>query len=156
MNDKLLSIYLNDHLAAATGARELVRRARGSTEGELEAFLGRLEAEIGEDRDTLIEVMSRVGAGRDPLKIVAGIAGERLGRLKLNGSLISPSPLSRLTELEVLALGVEGKRGLWMLLGELADRRLSRFDFEALARRAQRQHRQLERWRREAGVAALA
>ena len=33
MSKKLLSIYLNDHLAGATGGLELARRARGANEG---------------------------------------------------------------------------------------------------------------------------
>lgn len=156
MDDNLLAIYLNDHLAGATGARELVKRARDSSDGELATFLERLRVQIDVDRDTLLAVMDCVGAGQDHLKVIGGMLAERLGRLKLNGRLLSRSPLSDLVELEALAVGIEGKRGLWMMLGELRDPRLDReFDFAALARRAQRQRRQLERWRREVGRAAF-
>ena len=40
--------------------------------------------------------------------MVAGWVAEKAGRLKLNGSLLTYSPLSRLVELEGLSLGVEG------------------------------------------------
>jgi hypothetical protein len=38
---------------------------------------------------------------------------ERVARLKLNGSLIGYSPLSRVLELEALIAGVKAKRLLW-------------------------------------------
>ncbi|HYI80433.1 MAG TPA: hypothetical protein VEW67_06200 [Thermoleophilaceae bacterium] len=153
----LLAIYLNDHLAGATAGVELARRARGSNEGTaLGGFLTTLVTEIEEDRDTLQAVMASVGAGRDRLKVTGGWAGEKLGRLKLNGSLLGYSPLSRVVELEGLRLGVEGKACLWRMLRELADPRLSGFDFDALTARAERQRDELERHRLEAGRLALS
>jgi hypothetical protein len=152
----LLAIYLNDHLAGSTVGVELARRARGSNEGtELGDFLATLVVEIEEDRDTLQEVMEAVGAGRDRLKVTGAWAGEKLGRLKLNGSLLGYSPLSRVVEVEGLRLGVEGKACLWKMLRELADPRLSGFDFDTLIARAERQRDELERQRLEAGRLAL-
>ena len=153
----LLAIYLNDHLAGSTVGVELARRARGSNEGtELGEFLATLVAEIEEDRDTLQDAMEAVGAGRDRLKVTGAWASEKLGRLKLNGSLLGYSPLSRVVELEGLRLGVEGKACLWRMLRELADPRLSGFDFDALIARAERQRDELERHRLEAGRLALS
>jgi hypothetical protein len=153
----LLAIYLNDHLAGSTVGVELSRRARGSNEGTpLGEFLAALAAEIEEDRQTLGEVMEAAGVGRDRLKVVGAWAGEKAGRLKLNGSLLSYSPLSRVVELEGLRLGVEGKACLWRMLRALADPRLSGFDFDALIARAERQRDELERHRLEAGLLALS
>jgi len=153
----LLAIYLNDHLAGSTVGVELARRARGSNKGtELGEFLATLVTEIEEDRDTLQDAMEAVGAGRDRLKVTGGWASEKLGRLKLNGSLLGYSPLSRVVELEGLRLGVEGKACLWRMLRELADPRLSGFDFDALIARAERQRDELERHRLEAGRLALS
>lgn len=153
----LLPIYLNDHLAGSTVGLELARRARGSNEGTpLGEFIATLAVEIEEDRDTLLEVMEAVGAGRDRLKVCGAWAGEKFGRLKLNGSLLSYSPLSRVVELEGLRLGVEGKACLWRMLRELADPRLSGFDFDALIARAERQRDELERHRLDAGRPALS
>jgi hypothetical protein len=152
----LLAIYLNDHLAGSTVGVELARRARGSNEGtSLGELLATLAVEIEEDRETLVEVMEAVGAGRDRLKVYGAWTGEKVGRLKLNGSLLSYSPLSRVVELEGLRLGVEGKACLWRMLRELADPRLSGFDFDALIARAERQRDQLEQRRIEAGLLAL-
>lgn len=153
----LLPIYLNDHLAGSTVGIELARRARGANEGtELGEFLTALTEEIEADRETLQEVMEAVGAGRDRLKVYSAWAGEKFGRLKLNGSLLSYSPLSRVVELEGLRLGVEGKACLWRMLRELADPRLAAFDFDALIVRAERQRDQLEQRRLEAGQLALS
>jgi hypothetical protein len=145
MGSDYLAIYLNDHLAGATVGRELSKRAAGSNEGtELGALLERLHQEIVEDRDTLEQVMERVGAGKDRAKTVAAMAGERVGRLKPNGQLRGYSPLSRVVELEGLSLGIAGKLGLWRSLAALADDRLAEFDFTALADRAERQRDELE------------
>lgn len=153
----LLATYLNDHLAGATAGVELARRARGSNEGsELGAFLAELTVEIEEDREVLGEVMEAVDAGRDRIKVTAAWAGEKVGRLKLNGRLLGYSPLSRLVELEGLTLGVTGKLALWRLLRELGDPRLAGFDFDALIARAERQRDGLEQRRLEAGRLALA
>jgi len=150
--DSLLAIYLNDHLAGSTVGVELARRARGANSGsELGQLLDRLVREIEEDRDTLGSVMDAVGARRDRLKQAAAWAGEKAGRLKLNGQLTGYSPLSKLVELEGLNLGMEGKSRLWAVLAELADPRLSSFDFQALAERAERQRSELEPFRLEAG-----
>ena len=152
----MIAIYLNDHLAGSTVGLELVRRARGENEGtELGAFLARLEIEIANDREVLRRVMRAVGAGEDRLKVAAAWAGEKLGRLKLNGSLFSYSPLSRLVELEGLSLGVEGKAELWRMLDDLADPRLTDFDFAELTARAERQRAELEPYRLIAGHQAL-
>jgi hypothetical protein len=139
---QLLPIYLNDHLAAATGGRELVRRAAGSNRGtEYGDFLAGLAAEIDADRDLLVNVMSRLGIRRDELKVTAGWVAEKFGRLKLNGRLTSYSPLSRVVELEALGAGVHAKRGLWRTLAAVAqdDSRLAEFDFVDLIERAAEQ-----------------
>lgn len=155
-NDFLL-IYLRDHLAAAHGAiarcRAAGERDRGS---ELGAFLERLCREIEEDREVLRSVLARLGAEPSRAKIAVAVAAERLGRLKLNGRIVKPSPLGRVYDLEVLTMGVDGKRALWRALGELADPRLDGLDFDALAQRAQRHHDELEEHRRAAARVAFA
>jgi hypothetical protein len=159
VGSRLLAIYLNDHLAGSTGALELARRARSANRGTpFEAAFERLAAEIEEDRDVLLDVMRRLGVARDPVKEVAGWLAEKAGRLKLNGRLTGYSPLSRVLELELLALGVEGKRTLWRALREVAagDARLDGVDLAALLRRAERQRRLVEQQRLRAAAIAFA
>jgi serine phosphatase RsbU (regulator of sigma subunit) len=64
--------------------------------------------------------------------------------------------LSLLLELELLYLGIEGKHTLWRTLRVLPDSRLSGFDFEKLAHRAQEQLAAVEEQRLAVAPAALA
>jgi hypothetical protein len=154
---RLLGIYLNDHLGGSTVATQRCRASRDANRGnDVGAFLDGLLREIEQDRQTLLQVMASLGVRPSPLKTTLGWVVERVGRLKLNGRLTGYSPLSRLLELELLSLGVEGKRALWIVLGDLDDQRLAGFDFAALAGRAQGQRDGLERHRREAARSAFA
>jgi hypothetical protein len=140
----LLGIYLNDHLAGATGGVETARRARGSNQGtEFGEPLSVLCAEIAADRESLEDVMKELGVGRSRLKPAIGWIGEKLGRLKPNGQLRGYSPLSRIVELELLLLGITGKSRLWTLLEELVGDR-SDADFPALIARATDQRERVE------------
>jgi hypothetical protein len=151
---KLLAIYLNDHLAGATGGRELARRAAASNRGSSYGpFLEQLAAELDEDRESLLAIMRALDVGVDRLKVVGGWGAEKLGRFKLNGSLLGYSPLSRLIELEMLALGVTGKLALWRALQDRPE--LEDFGLPELIARAERQRDGLELHRLKAAAEAL-
>jgi hypothetical protein len=155
---KYLRIYLNDHLAGATGGVEVARRAAGENRGTPRGdALERLATEIEDDRRALLEIMRTLGVGEDRVKSAFAWLGEKAGRLKLNGELRSYSPLSTVVELEVLALGVRGKLLLWHTLGEIADAepRLDPARISALAERAESQLDQLDQLRIEAARAAF-
>jgi hypothetical protein len=157
-HDTALRIYLNDHAAGAVAAIELARRCRGNNERTpLGLYLSSLIEEIEADRRILDDVMERVGARKDPIKLAFGWLAEKMGRLKPNGQIIGYSDLSRLEELEGLCLGVEGKTALWRSLQAVAghDGRLSDLDFSVLITRARAQRTALERHRRAAAAAAL-
>ena len=137
-----LAIYLNDHLAGATGGLELARRVAGA--GQVPAppaQLRQFAEEVAEDRDTLLRIMGTLGLPVRSYKAWAGWAGEKAGRLKLNGHLTTRSPLSSLEELELLRLAVEGKAAGWRTLRVLADRdsRLAAGQLDELISRALRQ-----------------
>src|SRR3954447_23653305 len=141
-----LGTYLNDHLAGSTVGRELSKRAAGENSGTpLGTFLEKLHEEIAEDRQTLLDVMDALDVGEDHLKTIAAQVGERIGRLKPNGNLLSYSPLGRVVELGGLAVGVQGKGLLWRSLTLLDDPRLEPFDLAALEQRAQRQQEGIEK-----------
>jgi hypothetical protein len=151
-----IGTYLNDHLAGSTVGSELSKRAADENRGTpLGTFLEKLHEEIVEDRRALLEVMDALDVGEDRLKTVFARVGERIGRLKPNGNLLSYSPLSRVVELEGLALGVHGKASMWRALTLLDDPRLEPFDFEALERRAKRQHKGIEGHRIESARIAF-
>jgi hypothetical protein len=129
-----LSIYLNDHFAGAAGGVELARRLHASNR-EDEAFgppLARLQEEIEAKRVVLDRLIDQLGFSRDRLKPVGAWVLEKLGRLKPNGQLRGYSPLSRLLELEGLAMGLSGQLGLWQTLSELGLEQPG-FDFDQLA-----------------------
>lgn len=154
---KLLAIYLNDHLAGATLGVELARRLRAANQGDPQfgPELAEICAEIEGDRETLVTVMGQLGVSQSRLKPLAAVLGERLGRLKLNGRLRGYSPLSRLDELELLQLGVVGKRRLWQALEHTHSGDLGDFELGALEERATGQLRRLETLHRKAAALAL-
>jgi hypothetical protein len=154
----LLSIYLNDHLAGSTVGLELARRAAANNPGsDCGRFLEDLAAEIRSDREALLEIMSSFGVAVDRVKVSAAWAAEKLGRLKLNGRVLGYSPLSRLVELEALALGVRGKLAMWRALDQLKATRpeLSKAPLAQLMTRAERQLDGLEAQRQGAIADAL-
>ena len=158
LGDDRLSIYLNDHLAAATAAANLARRAAGTNEGtEYGRGLESVAEEIEDDRAALVGLMQRLSVGQDHLKTALAWSAEKAGRLKLNGQLRGYSPLSRLEEIEVLSLGVEGKLALWRALRRThgSDPRLAGVDLDELIDRARSQRRRLERQRIRAADEAL-
>ncbi len=152
-----LATYLNDHLGGATGGLELARRACGSNEGnEYGEVLIEITREIEEDRNSLLRIMDHLDVSRDRLKVAAGWAGEKAGRLKPNGSLLSYSPLSRLIEIEGLALGVEGKLSLWQNLRVAHGERIGDVDLAELIDRARSQRARLDALKEAAVPEALA
>ncbi len=156
---KYLAIYLNDHLAAAVAGVQLARRAaRANRDSPYGERLAELAEEINEDRHSLQRLLKGLEIGGDPFKLLAAVGAEWVGRLKLNGELLRYSPLSRLEELEVLLLGVEGKLALWRALrATLADDpRAAGVDFDQLLKRATSQRQRLNRMRMRAAAEALA
>ncbi|MFD6888125.1 transaldolase [Streptomyces sp. NPDC059957] len=146
----LLGIYLNDHYCAAVGGLELFRRAakaqKGKESGELLAGLVR---QVEEDRDALARIMSDLRVPTDHSKVAMGWLAEKAGRLKLNGRVLSRSPLSDVVEAEAMLLAVHGKAVGWRALRSLAetDDRLSAKDLDSLLERADQQTGLLERMR---------
>jgi hypothetical protein len=157
VDKRLLAIYLRDHLAGASAASALAKRAAGNNrDSELGESLARLADEFEQDRETLKRLMGEFGIARNPVKEAAALAAERAGRFKLNGSLTGYSPLSRLVELEGLQLGLAAKIDLWQGLEQALGRRTDGFDFKALIKRAEAQARELEPHRISAARQALA
>jgi hypothetical protein len=154
----LLGIYLNDHLAGATGGTELARRAAAAHRWEEAGeALRHFAADVAADRAALLEIMTALGIPVRAYKVCAGWIGEKAGRLKLNGRLLARSPLSNLEELEMMCLGVAGKAAGWRTLRLLADAdpRLDRGRLDELIARADGQLELLEDLRVRAAQASL-
>ncbi len=80
-------------------------------------MLSRLAEEVADDRAALLTCMAALEVPVRRYKTLAA----KLGRLKLNGRLVSRSPLSSVEELELMRLGVEGKASGWRTLRVRAD-----------------------------------
>jgi hypothetical protein len=156
---ELLRIYLNDHRAGSVLGQELAKRALSENEGnEYGRFLSDLIREIEADRETLDELMRKLGFPRNRVKLGFAWTIEKLGRLKLNGRVTGYSPLSRLLELEGLSLGVAGKLAMWRALKSVSasEPELASFDLDRLIQRAESQRDGLERMRVRAAEDAFA
>lgn len=153
MDLRYLSIYLNDHLAGATAGVELAKRtARSNIGTSYGDELERVRADLERDRESLVAIMRRLGVARSRVKGPLAWGAEKVGRLKLNGRVRGYSPLSRIVEIEGLAIGVAGKINLWTALREVAarDARLDAGELDELVARGRDQEQRLEDLRRQA------
>ncbi|MGW7004010.1 hypothetical protein ACWGCW_14610 [Streptomyces sp. NPDC054933] len=153
-----LGTYLNDHLAGATGGVEMLRRAaKAHRHDGLGRDLAELAEDVAQDRRALLGIMASLGIPVRRLGVAMGWLAEKAGRLKLNGRLLSRSPLSDVMELELMRLGVEGKALGWRTLRSLSDtdRRLDASTLDDLLRRATEQADALEAMRTRTATRVL-
>jgi hypothetical protein len=157
VSNEALPTYLNDHLAASVAAIELIERMLEAGQGTaLGSFLTGLHKEIEADQESLRDLLHRRGAGESRLKQAGAWLSEKASRVKLGGS-DKATPLGRLENLETLALGVQGKSGLWRALRAVSSRHpeLAGFDLNTLEQRAADQYTRIEAQRLEAARDAL-
>lgn len=156
--DERLRIYLNDHLAGATAGIALAKRIRDRNTGPVGNTFAELVPDLEDDERTLREIIAAMGFSGGGAKQVLADVVEKVGRLKLNGQIFGYSLLSRMEELEVMALGIEGKGKMWSALQTVAELRpqLEKFDFEKLGVQARLQHDRVDALRIEAARDALA
>jgi hypothetical protein len=143
-----LSTYLQDHLAGAAHAIDLVEFMRDQhPTDELGQFAAGLLVEINADRDKLRQLADRVGAGSSSIKEITARISEKFARLKLRHD--AEGGLGIFEALEFLAIGIHGKLELWRALEAIAavDPRLKDMDFAHLADRAENQHAEVEKHR---------
>jgi hypothetical protein len=153
----LLRIYLRDHHAAAVAGTELAKRSANSNAGTpFETLLQDIRDEMLEDLRSLGEIMSRLGVSNAKGKDGALWMAEKMGRLKLNGSLTSYSPLSRVIEFEGLVLNAQSNKGVWTTLLDLEHPDLDVEELTRLQDRAEDQTRRLTEAQREAVRVAFA
>lgn len=153
-----LNTYLNDHLAGSSAAIRLGQRhVDREASSPFGAVMRELLEEIRADREELERVMAAVGASANPVKQAGAIGAEVIANLRSKAPVVGAGSqeVARLEELEILSLGIEGKRLLWLVLGTRSNPALGSFDFTALAKRAKAQRDRLEPWRREAAAEAF-
>ena len=158
-NAELFGIYVNDHLASATGGIELVGRMLGLHRGSpYEEPLRQLLAELREEKESLRAIMAAMGMGVTQYKQVGVWVAEKVTRVvKLNGRVLSRSPLSDLVEFEFLASGVRAKRSGFETLRIAAEvePRLPSGELDRLIDQAHRQYEWLTDARRDVAAAVF-
>lgn len=158
MADEHLGTYLNDHLAGATAALELLDRLAESYAGsELGRFVAGLRADIDADREELADLVWRLDlGGRRTRQAMAWLAG-KAADLKLRLDDRGGGSFRLFEALEALSLGIEGKRLLWRTLAALEgdDPALHGLDYGRLIARAGEQRKRVEEVRRQAAAQAL-
>lgn len=156
--DTGLRRYLNDHLAGSAGALDLIRSLAGSAEDPADSrFFRELEAKVEQDRELLKQLLEKIGKSGSALLQVAGDLTGKAGRLKLMWEGLRPGELGRYEAMEMLALGIHGKRLLWVMLGQLAPwiPEWKGIAFSDLELDAVAQRDAVEARRVEAGIAGL-
>ena len=110
MNESLIT-YVQDHLAGARFAIALIEDLRQQPDDpELAQFSGTLLSQVEADRQTL-EGLLQTSSAEEPsaLKEAASALAQKASRLKLSMS----EQLGRFEAVDLLSLGVLGKRALW-------------------------------------------
>jgi hypothetical protein len=138
-----LPTYLCDHLAGANFALELLEDLKEQKiHGQTAALAEKLYAEVDEDRGELEGLVNDLGESKNLLKDAAGWVAQKASRFKLR----LQEPIGIFEAVELLSLGVLGKRALWRALQRLDDDQipLGNEKLELLALRAEQQHALLE------------
>lgn len=162
MSDRRLLIYLDDHVALMVAEVELISRCRRSNGvTPLGNFLQQLENEVQAQKTVVSDVIHRLGGkvtieGR--LKQGAAWVAEKVGRLKVNDSLLKYSELSRVIELETMAAAALERTVLWDTLGTVADNdsRLDGISFSFFRDQSQQHLDELNSRRQFAAAEAFA
>jgi hypothetical protein len=154
-----LLTYMNDHVAGSRTALELLDYLIDSTtDAESRAFFTSLRADIDADRQSLDEAIAKLGGTRSLVREAAGWFADRLTRIKLIADDPQGGGLRHLEALELLALGILGKRSLWRSLEAVRPQvpQLADIDLPRLQARAEDQYARVEARRLNAAPQALA
>ncbi|MES2437657.1 MAG: hypothetical protein V4584_01235 [Verrucomicrobiota bacterium] len=154
-----LERYLNDHLAGSSGAIVMIQHFIDTLEDPAarDHFL-HLKGEVEADRALLERLMTSAGMSRSGLLNAAGDVTARVGFLKLMWEGFEPGGLGMFEGLEMIALGIQGKRLLWLALREIAEcyPEWEGVNFSDLERNAIDQRNGVELWRLAAARDTLA
>jgi hypothetical protein len=120
LDGRLLAVYLRDHHALLVLLRELSQRINTADRSEeLRAFSGEVRQAADDDCACIEQYLDRLDSAPSRIRNAGVWTAEKLGRLKLNGRLLRPSPLSAVTELEGCRLLLESNRAVWAGLAHL-------------------------------------
>jgi hypothetical protein len=152
MNKKDLTTYLNDHHAGSVGALELLDHLIETFKTKpLAQFFEDLRSDIEADKQTLKDLIDKIGAEESSAKKAGAWLAEKFSRAKIRVSNSEEDQLGSLQALEALVLGISGKRALWAALAAAAEDvpQLRGFQFAQLEQRAVDQRDRVEAKRLE-------
>ena len=158
MGTEQITTYLNDHLAGSVVAIELLEHLESAHAGSpLETFFAELRTDIIADRQELEALMGGLHIKQSSARRASAWLTEKFTELKLRLDDPSKGPLLLLESLDVLSLGIEGKRLLWRALAAASEQSdwLRVLNYERLINRAEGQRRNVEAVRLEAAKKAL-
>lgn len=158
MPDKNIRSYLNHHLAASVAWLEAIEHLEAAERNTpMARTLSELRTEVLADRRVLEDLMARLQVSQSETEKATAWLGEKLFQVMLPLNTQRRGPLNLLLNLEALSLGVEGRRALWLALGEASEYTvaLKGLNYELLVQRAEDQRGRLEKLRLEAAKQAL-
>jgi hypothetical protein len=156
--DSDIARYLNDHLAGSSSALLLIRElGERHHEPAARAFFSDLHNQCSKDREVIHGLLSSLGEETDKVTEIAAGAATRTGGLKLLWEKIETGRLGMFEALEILAIGVQGKKLLWAVCHELSPvyPEWNQYDFAGLEMEAILQRDGVEKWRKRAAADML-
>lgn len=140
-----LTAYLQTHLAGSRAGVDLfARSAKGQLDEKVGLALDDIRRQVIDEQAQLRQIMRLLGIQENRVRSTAARLGERVARLKPNGSLLHRTPLTDLVELEALRIAVSGKQAGWESLRALCDH-VPSLDSDQLDRLVEQGQAQLER-----------
>ena len=158
MADDHLAIYLNDHLAGAVVAVELLQHLERMYAGQaVQRFAADLRADIEVDRRELQKLMASLDVAESRARQATAWLVEKMTMMKLRLDDWAGGDFRLFEALEALSLGIEGKRALWLALQDASASApsLRQLDYTGLAERAAHQRSRVEAFRLETARTAL-
>jgi nucleoside-diphosphate-sugar epimerase len=121
MDSYVFGLYLTDHFTGATaGLERMERMAQDYRDTPLAAELAEVVEQLRGERELYRDLLDTLGVPRRRYRQVGAWLGERAGRLKLNGRVLTRSPMTPVLEAELMRSAVTGKIGGWRTLQEHA------------------------------------
>jgi hypothetical protein len=146
VSNKHLATYIKDHFAGSEAALAIldhIERVHGGDAGELARAL---RPQFQGERVVLSRLLASLDTEESLPRRVAGWLSEKGLELKLKIDDPADGALHLLEAVEMLALGVHGKRGLWVALAASRDNipALANDDYAALIAQAEAQRALIE------------
>jgi hypothetical protein len=157
MANQHLATYLNNHLAASVAALDLLSSLETTqAKTDIARVASELRNEIEADQQELENLMERLQIAKNRPRQAVGWLGERFTQIKLRLDDSDDGPLHLLESLELLLIGIEGKRGLWRALAHASVPGLPLTDYERFAMRSETQQQRVEAMRLAAAKRAFS